>query len=88
MKRVFFAASGALFRDYASQLKTGVDSANLISTSYGIALADAGIWLSDMQWSHDRRCPAAAIQRVVTALHSQGILESPDADLELIWQQL
>jgi sulfonate transport system substrate-binding protein len=73
---------------YASQLKTGVDSANLISTSYGIALADAESWLSGVQWSHDRRCPAAAIQRVVTALHSQGILESPDADLESIWQQL
>ena len=74
--------------DYALRLKTGENSANLISTSYGIALADAESWLSDVQWSHDHRCPATAIQRVVKALHSQGILESPDADLESIWQQL
>ena len=72
---------------YAARLKTGTGSPELISKTYGIQLTDAQNWLTDVQWSHDHHCPATAIRRVVTALHSQGILETPDTDLESIWQQ-
>jgi ABC-type nitrate/sulfonate/bicarbonate transport system substrate-binding protein len=73
---------------YAAQLQSGSESAELVSESYGISLADAQSWLSGVKWNEDRRYPAAAMARVVSALGSQGLIESSDFVPDDIWREL
>jgi ABC-type nitrate/sulfonate/bicarbonate transport system substrate-binding protein len=73
---------------YAAQLQSGSKSAELVSESYGISVADAQSWLSGVKWNEDRRYPAAAMARVVNALGSQGLIESSDIERDDIWREL
>lgn len=73
---------------YAAEFHSGSKSAELVSETYDISLADAQSWLSDVVWSKDQRYPAAAMARVVSALGSQGLIESSNFAPDDIWRAL
>ncbi|HNP65674.1 MAG TPA: hypothetical protein PKH39_17210 [Woeseiaceae bacterium] len=80
--------------DFATRLKCDPNGANRISAAYGIGQADARSWLGSVQWSHDRRCPQAAIDRIVAALLSLDLVQSAEsipsgrARLNRIWANI
>ena len=73
---------------YAARLKRDPDSAELISTTYAIDLSDASAWLADVRWSQDHEYPAADIHRVLTALHSQGVIPDAEISAKSLWHAL
>lgn len=74
--------------DYADRLKADAGAAQRIAGAYGIALADAESWLSDVRWSRSRRYPADAIERVVTALRTLDMIGTTDRAQDDIWYPL
>ena len=80
--------------DFARQLKYDRDAAQRISAAYGIGEENAQVWLDSVQWSHDRRRPDAAIDRIVTALLSQDLVQSAESipsgayRLDRIWTDI
>jgi ABC-type nitrate/sulfonate/bicarbonate transport system substrate-binding protein len=73
---------------YAQRLKTGADSAHVVSDIYDIGLRDAERWLSKVEWSHSHGRPDEALQRVIAALDAQGAIETTAVDLDDLWFQL
>ncbi len=73
---------------YAARLKRDPDSAELIGRTYGIDLSDASAWLADVRWSQDHEYPAEDIHRVLTALHSQGIVPDAGLSAKSLWHAL
>lgn len=74
--------------DYAARLKHGADSAELISKTYAIDLADANAWLAGVRWSQDHEYPADDIHRVLTALRSQGVIPDAEVSEKALWHVL
>ena len=73
---------------YAQRLKSGADSAQKVSETFGIELRDAERWLSMVEWSRSHKRPDAALQAVIAALAAQGAIESNDVDLDDLWYHL
>ncbi len=73
---------------YATRLKRGADSAELISNTYAIDRADASAWLADVRWSHDQEYPADDIRRVLAALRSQGVIPKAEVAARELWHAL
>ena len=73
---------------YAARLKRGADSAELISKTYEIDLTDANAWLADVRWSQDHEYPAEDVHRVLTALHSQGVIPDAEVSASALWHAL
>ncbi|MEO1204532.1 MAG: ABC transporter substrate-binding protein, partial [Pseudomonadota bacterium] len=74
-------------RDFAARLKTGADSAELVSRRYGIKTVDVEAWLEHVEWSRDARCPDDALRRAVDALTAEGVLTARTATgIDEIWQ--
>ena len=69
---------------YCQDLKTDDESAQYISDTCSITPADAERWLAGVRWTNDRRQPTAAIERIKTALVSQGAI-APTATIESVW---
>lgn len=74
--------------NYATRLKHGADSAELISKTYAIDLADASAWLADVRWSQNHDYPAADMLRVLTALRTQGVLPDAEVAENALWHSL
>ena len=74
--------------DYATRLKHGADSAELISKTYAIDLADASAWLADVRWSRDHDYPADDIHRVLAALRTQGVIPDAEVAEDALWHSL
>ena len=73
---------------YAQRLKSGADSAQRISETFGIELRDAERWLSMIEWGRSHERPDAALRAVIAALAAQSAIESIDADLDDLWYGL
>lgn len=73
---------------YAERLKNREDGAALISRTFGINLADSQAWLADVRWSTTHDCPQAALQRAITVLSAQGVIDAGEPRLDAIWQPL
>ena len=71
---------------YCQDLKTDDESAQYISDTCSISPADAERWLAGVRWTNDRRQPTAAIERIRTALVSQGAI-APTATIETVWSR-
>jgi len=69
---------------YCQKLKNGDDSARLISDACGIAPADAERWLAGVRWTNHGQPPTAALERIKSALISQGAIE-PKATIDTLW---
>jgi len=77
-----------IVRPYTERLKSGEDSVQLISETYGIEPDDVRSWLAHVQWSRSSDCPEDALKRVVDALKSQGIVESDaESDVSDLWYE-
>ncbi len=72
----------------ASNLKRRQSAPQLIADTFRIRLKDATAWFETVRWSSGYRCPTAALRRVVTALHSQGVIDQPRIDPTSIWHSL
>ena len=70
---------------YAQRLKSGADSAQRISDTFGIELRDAERWLSMVEWSRSHERQDASLRAVIAALAAQGAIESIDVDLDDLW---
>ena len=70
--------------NYCQKLKDDDESVRLISDACDIALADAERWLASVRWTNDRQQPAAALERIKSALISQGAIE-PTATIDTLW---
>ena len=70
---------------YAQRLRTGANSAQLVSETYGLDLRDAERWLSRVKWSRSHERPDSALRTVIAALGAQGAIESTDVDLDELW---
>lgn len=73
---------------YTHRLKTGADSARLVSETYGLELHDAERWLSMVEWSSSQERPDDALRTVIAALAAQGAIESTDIDLDDLWYRM
>jgi ABC-type nitrate/sulfonate/bicarbonate transport system substrate-binding protein len=73
---------------FAQQLKQRDDAVALISSRYHIAAADAEHWLVGVQWCGNYDRPAAALQRVVAALHAQGAIKPAQGSNTDIWYDI
>jgi ABC-type nitrate/sulfonate/bicarbonate transport system substrate-binding protein len=69
---------------YCEKLKHDDKSAQLISNTYGIAPADAERWLVGVRWTNDLERPDAALERIKTALLSQGAI-APSTTIDEVW---
>lgn len=69
---------------YCQKLKDGDESAQLISDACGIAPADARRWLAGVRWTNDGQQPTAVLERIKSALISQGAIE-PTATIDTVW---
>ena len=78
----------AIVADYAARLKHGADSAELISKTYAIDLADASAWLADVRWSQNHDYPADDIHRVLTALRTQDVIPDATVAEKALWHSL
>ncbi len=80
--------------EFTRQLKRDPDAARQISEAYGIGDENARSWLHSVEWNHDRRRPDAAIDRIVTALLSQNLVQSAEpipqgpGRLDRIWTNI
>ena len=71
---------------YCQKLKNGDDSARIISDACGIAPADAERWLAGVRWTNHGQPPTAALERIKSALISQGAIE-PKATIDTLWSR-
>ena len=71
---------------YCQKLKEGDESVLLISEACKIAPADADRWLAGVHWTNDRQEPTAALERIKSALISQGAIE-PTATINTVWSR-
>ena len=69
---------------YCEKLRHDNKSAQLISNTYGIAPADAERWLTSVRWTNDFERPDAALDRIKTALLSQGAI-APSTTIDKVW---
>ena len=76
----------AIVATYCQKLKDGDESTRLISDACGIAQADAERWLAGVRWTNDGRQPTAALERIKSALISQGAIE-PTASIDTLWSR-
>ena len=74
----------AIVATYCQKLKDGGESTQLISDACGIAQADAERWLVGVRWTNDGQQPTAALERIKSALISQGAVE-PTATIDKVW---
>ena len=72
--------------NYCQKLKNDDESVRLISDACDIAPADAERWLAGVRWTNDRQRPAAALERIKSALISQGAIE-PTATIDTLWSR-
>jgi ABC-type nitrate/sulfonate/bicarbonate transport system substrate-binding protein len=73
---------------YVRNLQRRRSAAALIASTYGLSEEDARAWLAGVRWAGGYRRPAAALQRVVTALGRQGVVHATDVPPGRIWSDI
>lgn len=86
LKKNAYALHAALdiVATYCQKLKDGHDSASFISDACSISRADAERWLAGVRWTNDFEPPTPALERIKTALVSQGAVD-PSTTIDEVW---
>lgn len=74
--------------DYARRLKSGAETARLVSETYGLEPGDAERWLSTVDWNYSHERPDDGLRRVIAALAAQGAIDTTNVDLDDLWFEL
>lgn len=93
-RRRFLEQHGALVRSvldtvdrYASRLLNDPDAPGLVSSRFGISIADAEAWLASVSLHGDYDSPDSAFERIIEALRLGGVFDGSSSDQEL-WYEL